>query len=55
MKAIELVSIIQDKIECGELSEDSVVYLQDPYGEVHDIDYEILVDDEGDVALSEVG
>ena len=55
MKAIELINIIQDKLDIGELSEDSVVYLQDPYGEVHDIDYEVLIDDEGDVALSEVG
>ena len=53
MKAVELIKILQEKVGKCELSEESVVYYRDDRGFIHDLNYEIEVDEEGDAALTD--
>jgi hypothetical protein len=53
MKAIELVNLLLKKIESCEISEDSVIYFRDDRDFVHDLNYELEVDEEGDVAITD--
>lgn len=53
MKVKELIKILQDKISRCELSEESVVYFEDERGFIHDLNYEIRTDDEGDACLTD--
>jgi hypothetical protein len=53
MKVIELATLLLEKIEKCELSEDSVVYFRDDREFVHDISYDIETDEEGDACLTD--
>lgn len=53
MKAVELIKILQEKVKQCELSEEAVVYFRDDRGFIHDLNYEIKVDEEGDAALTD--
>lgn len=53
MKVHELIDEIKKKIDSCELSKEAVVYFRDDRGFIHDLNYEIEVDEEGDAALTD--
>lgn len=53
MKVHELIDELKKKIDSCELSKDAVVYFRDERGYVHDLNYEIRTDEEGDAELTE--